>query len=236
MHEIGQAFVKAISIILSGDREVIQIILLSFKVSLTALVLGSLIAIPLGTFLGLKEFKGKKLFINIVYTFIGLPPVLAGLFFFLMLSNSGPLGTLQWLYTAQAMVIVQTVLVVPIITGLTMVGVMHKKDEIRDAAFTLGASPIQIALKVLLESRASITAALITGFGRIIGEVGAVMIVGGDIRGYTRVMTTSIVLETRKGNFDKALALGLILLGISFVINLVLQSFQEVANYEKSRL
>lgn len=228
MQEIGHAFLKSLSILLSGDKEVFQIIILSLKVSLSALLLGAIFALPLGTLLGLKNFLGKRLLINITYTLIGLPPVLAGLLIYLLLSNSGPLGILELLYTAKAMVVVQTILVIPILTGLTMVGVMNKKDEVRDAAITLGANPRQVAIKILLEARRSIIAALITGFGRIIGEVGAVMIVGGDISGYTRVMTTAIVLETRKGNFEKALALGLILLLISFFINLVLQSFQEV--------
>lgn len=234
MNDIGKAFSQAISIIGAGDKETFAIIALSLKVSLSALLLGALIAIPFGTVLGLKNFPGKRLLVNITYTLIGLPPVLAGLFLYLLLSNSGPLGILNWLFTPQAMVIVQTILVMPIITGLTMVGVMSKRGELSDVTMTLGASSRQAAFKILLESRRPIIAALITGFGRIVGEVGAVMLVGGDIEGSTRVMTTSIVLETRKGNFDRALALGLILLLLSFIINMVLHTFQEVGNYERT--
>lgn len=234
MNDIGKAFFQAISIIGSGDRETFAIIFLSLKVSLSALLLGALIAIPFGTILGLKKFPGKRLLVNITYTLIGLPPVLAGLLLYLLLSNSGPMGKLNWLFTPQAMVIVQTILVMPIITGLTMVGVMSKRGELSDVTTTLGANPRQVAFKILVESRRSILAALITGFGRIVGEVGAVTLVGGDIEGSTRVMTTSIVLETRKGNFDRALALGMILLLISFVINMVLHTFQEVGNNERT--
>lgn len=234
MNEIGKVFSQAISLIGSGDRETFAIILLSLKVSLSALLFGALLAVPFGTILGLKNFPGKKLIVNITYTLIGLPPVLAGLLLYLLLSNSGPLGLLNWLFTPQAMVIVQTILVMPIITGLTMVGVMSKRGELSDVTRTLGANPRQTAIKILLESRRSIIAALITGFGRIVGEVGAVTLVGGDIEGSTRVMTTSIVLETRKGNFDRALALGIILLLISFIINMVLHTFQEVGNNERA--
>ncbi len=163
---------------------------------------------------------------RLTYTLMGLPPVLAGVVVFLILSASGPLGRLHLLFTPAAMVIAQTLLVLPIVTGLTSVTVAGKDREIRETALALGATPRQAATKVLVEARLGITGALAAGLGRAIGEVGAVMLVGGNIAGFTRVMTTAIVLETRKGDYTLGLWLGLILLVVAFLVNSVFAGLQ----------
>lgn len=206
--------------------EIIEIVLLSLFVSGTATVLAGLAGVPLGTFLALGRFRGRGLAMRLTYTLMGLPPVLAGVVVFLILSASGPLGRLHLLFTPAAMVIAQTLLVLPIVTGLTSVTVAGKDREIRETALALGATPRQAATKVLVEARLGITGALAAGLGRAIGEVGAVMLVGGNIAGFTRVMTTAIVLETRKGDYTLGLWLGLILLVVAFLVNSVFAGLQ----------
>lgn len=225
MGDITTALVKAVEMVLKGDSSLYEILYITAQVTLTSVLLGTLIGIPLGTLMALKNFWGKGMLKNIIFTFMGLPPVLVGLVVYLFLSRSGPLGTLELLFTTKAMIIAQTILVIPIITGLTMAGIDNVLKPVKEMAITLGANSVQIAKLILWESRKAIFAAIITGFGRVVAEVGAVMLVGGDIQGYTRVMTTAIVLETRKGNYDMALALGIILLSLSFIINILLQIF-----------
>lgn len=208
------------------STEVIEIVLLSLFVSGTATALAGLAGVPLGAFLALGRFRGRGLALRLVYTLMGFPPVLAGVVVFLLLSSSGPLGRLQLLFTPAAMVIAQTLLVLPIVTGLTAVAVAGKDRDIRETALALGATPRQAAAKVLVEARLGISGALAAGLGRAIGEVGAVMLVGGNIAGYTRVMTTAIVLETRQGDYTLGLWLGLILLLVAFVVNLLLSGLQ----------
>ena len=219
MGEIWQGIQQAGKLLLSGDKEIFEIVFLSLRVSVLAVLIGMLISIPMGSFLGLSNFPGKRLLTNIIYTFMGLPPVIAGLFVYLFVSRSGPFGSLELLFTPAAMVIAQVLLVTPIITGLTMVAISSKDRDIAETALTLGATRSQVAWVVVKEARGAILVAVVTGFGRAIAEVGAVMMVGGNILHRTRVLTTAIVLQSRQGNFDTALALGFILLFISFAIN-----------------
>lgn len=219
-------FKKAFLLILHLDRELLGIIFLSLKVSGLALVIAMITGLPLGAVLGLKRLPAKGIFITLMNTFMGLPPVVVGLFLYLMLSRSGPLGFMGLLYTPWAMVLAQTVLALPIIASLSHSAIINVDPIIRQASLTLGASPVQVTWTVLNEARYGILSGVIAAFGRVMAEVGAILIVGGNIAGYTRVMTTTIALETDKGNFELALALGIILLGISLLINVFLHVIQ----------
>ncbi|MEW6663001.1 MAG: ABC transporter permease [Bacillota bacterium] len=218
---------NALILIGSFDPELMQIIGLSLKVSGLAVLIAGLFSVPLGTLLGLCPPRRVRWLTKIIYTLMGLPPVVAGLVIYLLLSSSGPFGVLELLWTPSAMVIAQTVLAIPIITGLTMMGIRQKGKEVLETAVTLGANQWQTAWTILVEARYAITGAFVTGFGRVVAEVGAVMMVGGNIEGYTRVMTTAIVLETRQGNFELAISLGIVLLFIAFVFNSLLHFLQE---------
>lgn len=174
---------------------------------------------PAGALLAFRPFRGRGFLVRLTYTFMGLPPVLAGLVVYLLLSSQGPFGRTRLLFTPAAMVIVQFVLVLPIVAGLSLAAVRERDRLVRDTALALGATRWQADLTVVGESRRAIGAAVMAAFGRAIAEVGAVMLVGGNIQGQTRVMTTAIVLETRQGNFDVAVALGLVLLTLAFAVN-----------------
>jgi len=213
------------------DLELREIILLSLRVSGVALLISSLIGIPLGAYLGLKRFVGRRFVVALMYTGMGFPPVVIGLFVYLLLSRSGLLGSLQLpflpsLFTPGAMIIAQTIISFPLVAGFTMAAVMGVDPHLRQQVLALGATHRQAALAVLMEARVGVIVAIIAGFGGIISEVGAVMMVGGNIEGRTRVLTTAIVLETRKGNFELAIALGLVLLGITFIANLAMLRLQ----------
>jgi tungstate transport system permease protein len=201
--------------------------MLTIGVSGSATLIASLIGIPLGSRLALREFLGKRAIQVLTYTMYGFPPVVAGLIIYLLLSNSGPLGFLDLLFTPGAMIIAQTLLVTPIVTGLTLSAVAEVGPEVRDTARTLGADDRQVTSIVLREARGGVISAVMVGFGRAIAEVGAVIIVGGNIQWHTRVLTTSIVLETRRGNFEYAIVLGIILLVMAATVYLVLQHYQE---------
>ncbi|HXX58153.1 MAG TPA: ABC transporter permease [Thermodesulfovibrionales bacterium] len=202
------------------------IIVLSLKVSGSALIVATLLGLPCGALLALRSFPLKRLIITALNTFMGLPPVVVGLFVYLLLSRSGPLGFMALLYTATAMVIAQTILAFPIISSLSHSAIVGVDHIIRQASMTLGATPFQVSLTIIREARYGIMSGVIAAFGRVMAEVGAILIVGGNIAGYTRVMTTTIALETDKGNFELALALGIILLTISLIINFVLHVVQ----------
>jgi tungstate transport system permease protein len=190
-------------------------------------MVASVIGIPLGSRLALREFLGKRAIKVLTYTMYGFPPVLAGLVIYLLLSNSGPLGFLELLFTPGAMILAQALLVTPIVTGLTLSAVSEVGPEVKDTARTLGADDGQIERLVLREARVGVFSAVMVGFGRAIAEVGAVIIVGGNIMWHTRVLTTAIVLETRRGDFTYAIVLGVILLVLASVVYLVLQYMQE---------
>lgn len=226
MNFIVEGFNRALHLIFSLDRELLGIIFLSFKVSGLALVIATATGLPLATLLGLKRLPLKGLFISLANTFMGLPPVVVGLFVYLILSRSGPFGFMGLLYTPSAMIIAQTILSFPIVVSLSHSAIVNVNPLIRQAALTLGATPRQVAVKIVHEARYGILSAVIAALGRVMAEVGAILIVGGNIAGYTRVMTTTIALETDKGNFELALALGIILLALSLIINGVLYIFQ----------
>ncbi len=209
----------------------LEIILLSLKVSGIALVISTLVGVPFGVILGLNRFSGRRLIVALVYTGMGFPPVVVGLFVYLLLSRSGLLGSLHlpWipaLFTPEAMVAAQVIIALPLIAGFTMSSVMGVDPHLRQQVMALGATKQQAALTVLMEARVGVVAAVIGGFGGIISEVGAVMMVGGNIEGRTRVVTTAIVLLTRQGDFTLSIVLGIILLAITFTINLAMMRLQ----------
>lgn len=218
---------EGIKLILSGNTELYLIIGRSLFVSSMAVLIAGTIGIPLAFAAGLNNFPGKSWFIKILYVCMGLPPVLVGLVVFILLSRSGPIGKhVYLLFTPAAMIIAQVILALPIITGLIITAVEEKAEPIILTCRGLGANQRQLTWTLLGELKLSIVTGIVAAFGRVIAEVGAVTLVGGDIEGYTRVLTTAIVLESRKGNFELALALGLILLTISFIINTALYHWQ----------
>jgi tungstate transport system permease protein len=226
MDSFKEGFVNAFHLIFSLNRELLDIIFLSLEVSFIGLVISCIIGLPVGAVVALKKFPGRGFVITLLNTLMGLPPVVVGLFLYLILSRSGPLGILGLLYTPSAMIIAQTIISLPIVAALCHSAVVEVKPIIRQAAATLGATPFQTTVAVMKEARYGIISAVVAGFGRAMAEVGAVLIVGGNIAGYTRIMTTAIALETDKGDFELALALGIILLGISLVINVAFHLFQ----------
>ena len=204
---------------------------LSLRVSGVALLFSTLIGVPLGSALGLSRFAGRRLIIALLYTGMGFPPVVIGLFVYLMLSRSGPLGGLNSplvpaLFTPGAMVVAQSIISFPLVAGFTMAAVMGVDPQLRQQVRALGATRWQTTVAVLAEARVGVIVAVIAGFGSIISEVGAVMMVGGNIEGRTRVLTTAIVLETSKGNFDLAMAIGIVLLGLAFLANVAMLTLQ----------
>ncbi len=217
---------QALALILHLDPNLLEIVRLSLAVSGLALVISALMGLPAGLFLGLKDFPGKRVVVALVYTGMGLPPVVVGLTIYLLLSRQGPLGELGWLFTPRAMILAQTILALPLIIGFTMTAVAAIPPALILQLRSLGATRRQVVLTLLYEARAGVLAALVAGFGAIISEVGSVLIVGGNIEHKTRVLTTAIVLETRKGNFSLAIALGIILLAITFSANWLLLHLQ----------
>ena len=218
-------------LIARGDPRLLEIIGLSLRVSGTALLFSALIGIPLGAALGMRRFVGRRLLTALLYTGMGFPPVVVGLFVYLMLSRTGPLGALgssfvPALFTPAAMIVAQCIISFPLVAGFTMAAVMGVDPHLRRQVRSLGATSWQTTLTVLAEARVGVVVAVIAGFGSIVSEVGAVMLVGGNIERRTRVLTTAIVLETGKGNFDLAMALGVVLLGLSFVSNVAMLYLQ----------
>lgn len=201
----------------------LPIILLSLYVSGVALFIASVVGVPIGAALALRPLPAQKLIELIIFTGMGLPPVVVGLFVYLALSHSGPLGYLGWLFTPPAMIVAQVLIALPLVMGLTLSAVQSVDPQLRLQVRALGASSFQIMWAVLWEARLGVVAAIITAYGRLAAEVGAVILVGGNIEGSTRVLTTAIVLETRQGNFELALALGGVLLALTFVANFMLQ-------------
>lgn len=231
METIWQGIVQAVRLISQGDPALYEIIWLSLKVSGTALLFSTLIGIPLGAMMGLSRFTGRRLVIALLYTGMGFPPVVVGLFVYLMLSRNGLLGALQStlipaLFTPSAMVVAQCIISFPLVAGFTMAAVMGVDPQLRQQIHALGATRLQGTLAVLAEARVGVIVSIIAGFGSIISEVGAVMMVGGNIEHKTRMLTTAIVLETSKGNFDLAMALGAVLLTLSFATNVLVLRLQ----------
>ncbi|HEV8676412.1 MAG TPA: ABC transporter permease [Methylomirabilota bacterium] len=227
MDLIWYGIVQAVGLLLRADPDVMAIMWLSLKVSGIATLLSLLVGIPLGAAIGLTRFRGRGFVLSLVNTGMGLPPVVVGLFVSIFLWRSGPLGFLQLLYSPTAIVVAQFVLAFPVVTGLTAAAMQQIDPRLRLQLLGLGASRAQMLGQLLREARFAMLAAVMAAFGAVISEIGASMMVGGNILGYTRVLTTATVLETAKGNFDVAIALSLILLGITFVINWTLTALQQ---------
>lgn len=218
---------QAVVLLLAGDREIWAILLLSLEVSGSATLVSLAIGIPAGAALALARFPGRSLVVSTVNSGMGLPPVVAGLFVTIVLWRSGPLGGLEILYTPAAIIVAQAVIAAPIVTGITLAAVQSVPEEFRLQLLALGASRVQMVWVVLREARLPMLAAVMAGFGGVISEIGASMMVGGNVKGQTRTLTTAMVLETGKGNFEVAIALSLLLLVLVFLVNWALTSIQQ---------
>jgi len=218
---------QAIHLLFTLDPEVLGITALSLKVSGSATLISLCIGISSGTAVALNQFPGKRLVISLINTGMGLPPVVVGLLVTIFLWRNGPLGSLEILYTPTAIIIAQAVIATPIITGISMAAIQHLPRELRLQILALGATRLQMVWILIREARLPLLAAVMAGFGGVISEVGASIMVGGNIKGYTRVLTTATVMETSKGNFEVALALGIILLILAFLINAILTHIQQ---------
>lgn len=219
--DAASPFGAAIKLIVGLDPQFLQIVGLSLSVTLTAVLIAAIIGLPLGALLALTRFPGRSAVIVVINALMGLPPVVAGLVIFLLLSRSGPLGALGWLFTPKAMIVAQSVLVLPIVIALTRQTIEDLWAEYREHLTSLGQTGLRAIPTLLWDARFALATVLLAGFGRASAEVGAVLIVGGNIAGYTRVMTTSIALETSKGDLALALGLGITLLALTLLINAV---------------
>jgi tungstate transport system permease protein len=216
------SLVQAGKLLFSGDREVYYITLTSLKFSLSSVTIAALFSLPLGFVLGFRKFRARKLVIAALNTLMALPTVVVGLLVYSFLSRSGPFGVLGWLFRPQAVIVGQTILCFPIIASMVHSALSKTDPRLPETLITLGASQRQVFWMTLREARVAIISALLAGFGRVIGEVGVSMMLGGNIRWYTRTITTAIALETSKGEFELGLALGFILLVLAFLVNLAL--------------
>lgn len=235
MAEFGQALVNAAALIVEFDRDFLAIVGLSLRVSFSAVLIACAIGFPLGALLALSRFPGRGAAVAVLNALMGLPPVVVGLIVFLLLSRSGPFGVLGLLFTPAAMIIAQTILVTPIIAALTRQTVADLWDEYGEHLRSLGATRWDTIATLLWDGRFSLTTTVLAGFGRAIAEVGAVMIVGGNIDSVTRVMTTAIALETSKGNLEMALGLGIVLLALALAVNGVSQLIAANAQRQAAR-
>jgi tungstate transport system permease protein len=226
MDLLADSFFSALLLVASFDPEIVSIVAVSLKVSGTSTVIASLMGIPLGFFIAFESFAGKRMVITCLNTLLALPTVVIGLFVYAFISRRGILGPLDLLYTQKAMIIGQTILILPIVATFTIAAISRIDERYRKTAITLGANRRQTAFVILREARFGIVAAVIAAFGRVIAEVGISMMLGGNARGFTRTMTTAMALEYDKGQFALAVALGIILLGLSFTINLMFHFFQ----------
>lgn len=229
MNEISLAFGQAAALIAQFDPILLEIVLLSLRVSVTAVLIATLIGLPLGAAIAVTRFHGRNAVIVGINALMGLPPVVAGLLIYLLLSRAGPLGELGLLFTPTAMVIVQTLLITPIIAALARQAIEDAWIEYRDQLRSLGAGNVAATFTLLWDTRFSLLTAVLAGFGRAAAEVGAVMIVGGNIDGVTRVMTTAIALETSKGDLPLALGLGIILMTLVVALNMAVYLTKESA-------
>ncbi|MGQ9502822.1 MAG: ABC transporter permease [Anaerolineae bacterium] len=218
---------QAIALFLRGDPELWRVTWLSLQVSGAATLLSLLLGIPVGTFLALTDFPGRRIVISLVNTGMGLPPIVVGLFVTILLWRSGPLGFFHLLYTPAAMIIAQSIIAAPIVTGLTLAAMQALNPKLRLQILALGASRLQLLWLLMREARLPLLAAVMAGFGGVISEIGASMMVGGNIQGQTRVLTTATVMETSRGNFAMAIALSLVLLLLMFCVNVVLTAIQQ---------
>jgi len=227
MELILEGIYKAITLLVTLDAEVLNITLLSLKVSGTATLISLVLGLSTGTLLALAGFPGKRLLVSIVHTGMGLPPVVVGLFVAIFLWRNGPLGFLDIMYTPTAMVIAQAIIATPIVTGITLASIQNLPANLKLQILALGATRLQMVLILMREARLPLLAGVMAGFGGVISEVGASIMVGGNIKGYSRVLTTATVMESGRGNFEVAIALGVILLLLCFVINYLLTRIQQ---------
>ena len=227
MELIWEGILKACQLFRVLDPEVLGITLLSLKVSLLATLISLILGIGVGLALALNTFPGRRLVISLINTGMGLPPVVVGLFVTILLWRSGPLGFLEILYTPTAIILAQAVIATPIIAGISLAALQNLPPDLRLQILTLGATRAQMVWLLLKEARLPLLAAIMAGFGGVISEVGASIMVGGNIKGSTRVLTTATVMETSKGNFDVAIALSLILLLLTFAVNFLLTHVQQ---------
>ncbi len=226
MDEISAGFIRAIQLIVTLDPQVVEITARSLSISLTSVLIAALVDIPIGGIIEFHSFRGKRALINLVQTFYSLPTVTVGLLVFLLLSRSGPLGSLGLLFSPGGMIIGQTILITPIMIGLTISALGGVSVQIRETAASLGATDLQVIFTIMKEAKVAVIAAILLGFGRALSEVGVAMMIGGNIRGYTRVLTTAISLETSMGDLELSMALGIILISISLAVNLLLNRIQ----------
>lgn len=222
MNYFTESLLAAFSLIISLDADIFRIVVTSVSISIIATLIAALLAIPAGVSMALNSFTGKATLQHLLNTLMSMPTVVIGLLLYGMFSRLGPLGSWGLLYTPTAVIIAETILVFPIMMNLTIVAVKSADPRLIPTLISLGARPYSLIVQVVKATRYAILAALITGFGRAIGEVGAAMMLGGNIQGFTRTMTTAIALETSKGEFERGLALGLILLIIAFILNFAL--------------
>jgi tungstate transport system permease protein len=227
MELIWEGIKEAFGLLVSGDPEVWEITFLSLKVSLTATAISLLVGLPLGTWLAMRRFRGRGFSLSVINTGMALPPVVVGLWVSIFLWRSGPLGGLGLIYTPTAIVIAQTIIAAPVVTGLTAAALQQLDPRLQMQLLGLGASQTQMVLALWREARLPLLAALMAGFGAVISEVGASMMVGGNIRHQTRVLTTATVLETGRGEFATAIALGFILLLLAYLVNMGLTWIQQ---------
>jgi len=226
LDEISAGFIRAIQLIITLNPEVVEITVRSLSISLTSVLIASLVDIPIGGLIEFHDFRGKRALINLIQTFYSIPTVTVGLLVYLLLSRSGPLGGMGLLFSPAGMVIGQTVLITPIMIGLTISALRGVSVQIEETALSMGATNLQVIFTIMKEARVAVVATVLLGFGRALSEVGVAMMIGGNIRGYTRVLTTAISLETSMGDLDLAMALGIILISISLVVNLALNRVQ----------
>ncbi len=229
MNDLGSAFRAALGLVAGGDAAVMQVLLLSLRVSLSAVLVAALVGLPLGALLAVARFPGRHAVVVVLNALMGLPPVVAGLLIYLLLSRSGPLGCLGLLFTPLAMVIAQSVLITPILAALARQVLEGLWEEYAEQLRSFGAGPWRAVPTLLWDGRFALLTVLLAGFGRASAEVGAVMIVGGNIEGFTRVMTTAIALETSKGDLPLALALGMLLMAVVVTVNALAQGLRDAA-------
>ncbi|MBM3149868.1 MAG: ABC transporter permease subunit [Chloroflexi bacterium] len=227
MEEIWNGFVKAIQLIVTLDPEVMEITGRSLAIAAASCLLATAICIPLGSLIHFNRFAGKRALINVIQTMYSVPTVVIGLLVFLLFSRAGPLGYMELLFTPTVMVIGQAVLIAPIVAGLTITALSGVDKAVPETATALGADRFQVALLTMREARFAMLTAIVMGFGRAISEVGLALMVGGNIRGYTRVLTTAIALETSKGDIELSIALGIILIAVALIINIALNRLQQ---------
>ena len=229
MQDFGRAFIEAFALVAALDPDLIEIVALSLQVSLSAVIIAAVIGLPLGAMLGVAQFPGRGAAIVLINTMMGLPPVVVGLLVYLLLSNAGPLGVLSLLYSPGAMIMAQTILITPIVAALTRQTIADLKLEYDEQLRVLGVGAWGMVATLLWDGRYSLLTALLAGFGRAIAEVGAIIIVGGNINHATRTMTTAIALETSKGDLALALGLGIILLTMAIGVNAAVMALRATA-------